>query len=423
MSGRTAAGLVAAALALTVTGGVTTAGAAQEVAPPRLTVTALANPVPTTLFGASFPDPTHGYVVGASHTIFATADGGQTWAQQDTPLPSAFADGELVEEPSTEATDPTKASFSDVDFVDADHGYAVSTSDAILTTSDGGRTWAEVPTPRPLEVRSDWPKGVPSGWQFNAVSFVDRNVGLVVGEQGVIFRTLDGGATWAYQGDPVYGRLTDVDFLDEVHAEIVGTVIGPDEETYLALGTVDGGETWTFQRSGNPADDDIPINLQAIGFLGEPRRIVAAGGGRIFVSFDGGDTWRSRRSGTLERLEGVAFADRRRGLAVGSVVFPDSARGQILATNDGGQTWYPRPTPEADYPVAVTFADPTTAYVVGCQGGIAPCRQGAILRVDFPELELEVEQPQPSNSRLLPLVLVGGALVVVAGGFLVARRR
>ena len=234
----------------------------------------------------------------------------------------------------------------------------------------------------------------PIGWQFNGVSFVDRNIGLVVGEHGVIFRTVDGGATWAYQGDPVYGRLTDVDLLDEVHAEIAGTVIGPDEETYLALGTVDGGQNWTFQRSGSPTDKDIPINLQAIGFLGEPRRIVAVGHGRIFVSFDGGATWRSRRSGTHERLDGVAFADRRRGIAVGSVVFPDSARGRSWPPTTGARAWHPRPTPEADYPIDVTFADATTAYVVGCQGGIAPCRQGAILRVDFPELELEVEQPQ-----------------------------
>ena len=392
-------------------------GAAQDVAPPRLTVTRVANPATDELFGVSFPDPMHGYVSALrTHLIYATIDGGQTWQLQQTPL----------EVRPFNRAEPANAGgsggFWELQFVDADHGYAVSSADAVIATSDGGKTWQLRPTPRPLEVRQHWPKGVPSGWQFRALSFVGKDTGYVVGGQGVILKTTDGGSTWSYQGDPIYGTLNDVDFVDEESGQIAGTVIGPDDEAYLTLATLDGGSTWSRQRTGKPDDPDIPLNLQTVTVL-EPRRAVVAGtSGRIFVTFDSGATWRSRRSGTLERLNAVAFADRRRGLAVGDIAFPDESRAVILATNDGGQTWYQRPTPESAALNGVTFADATTAYAVGCATPTAPCTEASVLRIDFPELDLPVEQPS-SGFSLLPLVLVGAAIVIVGGGILLARRR
>lgn len=415
-----ATALGAVALGLAVVGAVPAPSTAQQ-ARPRLTVTALPNPAVTTLFGVSFPDPTHGFVVGANHTAYATTDGGQTWVRQQTPLPAdrVPAAGEIRE--------ATSSTITDVAFVDAQRGFAVSTSDAILATADGGTTWRKVELPQPLQVRpaSEWPDRAPSIWQFNAVSFPDELNATAVGELGTIFKTTDGGATWTYKGDPAYGRLTDVDFIDSVHGQVAGTVrtrVAGALEPYLALGTTDGGETWTPQRTGKPEDEDIPINLEAVAYGNEPRRIVAAGTGRIFVSFDGGATWRSRRSGTPERLEAVAFADKLRGLAIGSVAFPDSSGGQILATNDGGQSWHPRPTPEGGSLLDVTFADLTTAYVVGCTGGVAPCTQAAILRVDFPELQDLPEQPASSGFSPVPVILLGAAALVIFGGVRLARR-
>lgn len=425
MSRHWTAALGAVALGLAVAGSTPAPSVAQEAAPPRITVTALPNPVPAALVGVSFPEATHGYVVGADHVAYSTADGGRTWVEMKTPMPSLFAGGRQI---SDRPIDAQNSTFTDVDFVDAERGFAVSTDDAILATVDGGRTWRKIVLPGPLEVRPEpeWPLGVPSFWQFNAVSFVDADNATAVGESGVIFKTADGGSTWIYKGDPAYGNLTDVDFADSFHGEIAGTVrsrpdgaLGP----YLTLGTIDGGETWTPQRTGRPEDEDIPINLEGVAYAREPRRIVAIGLGRIFVSFDSGATWRSRRSGTLERLSAVAFADRRRGLAIGSVAFQDSTLGgQILATTDGGQSWHARPTPEGDSLLDVTFADATTAYVVGCESSVVPCPQAAILRVDFPELQDLPDPPPSSEFSPVPFILLGAAALIVFGGVRLARR-
>lgn len=410
---RVACGLaVAVALAMGAAGR-PQAGLSQEVAPPRLTVTALANPGTTVLTAVSFPEPSTGYAVAADNSFFATADAGQTWTPVATPLPLF----DLRNPPENGV-----AGFTDVDFTDADHGHAVTLGDQIIATADGGKSWVVQPTPRPFEVGVDWKDGAPAGWEYSAVSFVDPHHGFVVGNQGLILATTDGGATWRYQGNPLFHSLRDVTFLDTDLGQAVGYVIGRDEDAYLALRTLDGGATWTYQRTGSPGDSNGPVNFDAVAFT-DPRHAVVAGAhGRIFVTFDNGKTWRNRRSGTQERLNSVAFADRRRGLAVGTVEFQGELRAQILATNDGGQSWQQRPTPEAADLLEVTFADRTTAYVVGCATPVGTCRQGAVLRVDFPELEPEVEQPSSRSSRL-PLVLVSLAVLVGAGGIVAARRR
>lgn len=412
MRRRRAAGLLAAGALSAL---VPAPASPQGVAPPRLTVTAVANPATTIITGVSFPDSVHGFAVAADNTFLTSADGGRTWAAGRTPLPVL----NLASKP-----EGGTAGFTDVDFTDPLTGHAVALGDKIIATTDGGATWTVQATPRPADLPVAWPGGnVPSGWNFLAVDFVDSSTGYAVGNPGVILATGDGGATWRYQGNPDWDRLTDVAFADTDIGYAVGYVSGPEEHAYLALATVDGGARWSQKRAGSPDDPVVPINFDAVAVT-EPRHAVAVGaGGRIFVTFDSGATWRPRRSGTQERLNGVAFADRRRGLVVGAIDFQGELRAQILATNDGGQTWFQRPTPEAANLSRVVFADENTAFVAGCETAIGTCRQGAILRVDFPALEREVEQPLSSGSSPVPLLLVGAAVALVGGAAVVARRR
>ncbi len=387
------------------------AGGAQEAPPPRLTVTALEIPARTILTGVSFPDAGHGYAVAADNSLFRTVDGGQSWALVPTPLP-------IIDPRALVASN----GLLGVDFTDADHGHIVSSGDKILVTSDGGKSWVAQPTPLPAEVSARWPFGPPSAWNFNAVDFVDQDNGFVVGAGGVILATVDGGSTWAYQGNPVFGQLLDVAFVDAQHGEIAGDLRGNDEDTFTALATVDGGQTWTPLRAGGPGDPGTPVNFVAVA-LTEPRHTVVVGRfGRIFVTFDAGRTWRNRRGGTEERLHSVAFADSRRGLAVGEIDFQGELRAQILATNDRGQSWSQRPTPEAAALSKVTFADPTTAYLVGCATPVGTCTQGAVLRIDFPIFADSAETKGPSSGLpVIPLLLVVLAVAVVFGGVRLAR--
>jgi photosystem II stability/assembly factor-like uncharacterized protein len=389
-------------------------------AAPHLTFTPQDVDFGSTLSGVSFADGQHGHAVGAYHSIFGTADG-QTWVREDNPLPTRDPRGD----PGL-ATDPRTQSYTAVSFVDAGHGHAVSNDDGVVATTDGGLTWALQPTPRPATVGATWPLNVaPSGWGFGAVSFTDPDHGYVVGHDGLILATTDGGATWAYRGDPRYGILTGVSFADQYHGEVVGRVTGrPDQVSYTTLGT-DDGEKWEPHTAAKQGEPVSPVNLTAVAVSGPLHALAVGNNGRIFVTFDEGKTWRNRRNGTNEDLAAVAFADDRRALAVGSVNFQGDLRAQILATADGGQTWTAYPSPQFADLQGIDFADPSTAYAVGCKTltpGVG-CVAAAVVKIDFPEVDLDVEQPAASGRSVLPFVLLGGALVVAAAGIVVARRR
>lgn len=408
---RLAAALV---LALALAAAAPAPGLAQRIPSPELTITPLSIDFKSALFGVSFPDADHGYAVGAYHSIFRTADAGQTWTRLANPLPTR--------EPSLgEAEDPSGQAFNAVSFVDADHGFAVSAIGAVIRTADGGATWEVLATPSPSNVEGDWPGNVrPSAWSFNGVSFIDPQRGFVVGDDGLILATADGGRTWTYQGKPQYGLLRDVEFVDDSHGQIVGIGTGrTDQVLYTTLGTNDG-EIW--QATTAATDDVAPTGLLGVAATIPTHAVVVGDAGRILVTFDEGKTWRLRRNGTNENLYDVTFADRRRGIAVGGVNFQGDNRAIVLATNDAGEHWTAFPEPNFGWFESVTFASPSTAYAVGCVDGAESCA-AAVVRIDFPELDASVEEPVPSGRSALPFLLLGGAVVIAGAGLLLARRR
>jgi photosystem II stability/assembly factor-like uncharacterized protein len=439
-----AAGL---ALGLALSTASPTAGLAQRLPSPELTFTPQKLPPAvcvqvksencyySSLWGVSFTDAEHGHAVGAYHTVFRTADGGETWVRQDDPLPHREAVPYDFE--GRDATDPTNGTYVGVSFVDADHGAVVSNAGHVLVTSDGGTTWQTRPTPHPSTIGAVYADGVaPRGWSFSGVSFVDRDHGYVIGSDGLILATADNGLTWTYRGKPQYGNLQDLEFVDEFHGQIVGANTGrADAVGYTTLGTNDAGETWQANLARPTGERVSPINLHAVAVT-VPMHAVAVGTeGRIFVTFDEGFTWRNRRSGTNEDLRDVAFADRRRGLVVGGVNFQGDHRGIVLATNDGGERWTAIPQPDVGFYTSVSFATPTTAFAVGCADRLtdgpipgvtdAPILYctAAITKIDFPELDASVEAPQSSGGSRLPLYLLGAAVLVGGSGLLLARRR
>ena len=147
------------------------------------------------------------------------------------------------------------------------------------------------------------PPGAPLSWIVQAsgtiaslrgLSVVDDRTAWASGSNGTVLRTLDGGSTWTIL--PVPGAAA-TDFRD-VEA------FGPDEAIVMGIGrpatifrTTDGGRTWTRTFA-----DDSP---------------------GIF-------------------LDGLAFFDDERGLAVGD---PMDGRFFFISTTDGGATWEPLPPP------------------------------------------------------------------------------
>lgn len=394
--------------------------------PSSVTLLTLPTDTSGTMFGLSFPDRDHGFVVGQGGMILATSDGGTTWVHQSS------GTGEILR---------------DVSFVDPLHGFVVGTGafdtgepsrdGSILATVDGGRTW----TPRPAPAIDTFPGGGPGRvdgqplkyWTFRSVAFTDTQHGVVVGDGGAILTTSDAGATWSWRGDRRYGFVTGVSFADPSHGQVVAWSGPAGGDLFVSLTTSDGGVTWQPRRNLDVSKGVSWANLTAVASVDPARTYVGGGLGRVFVTTDGGASWQVQRRDTTETFESVAFHGLRRGIAVGYTDFSDYRRASLVSTDDGGETWSAHLVDGAIL-WDVAYASPSVAYGVGCVRALGPavvsgddavrsCEQSLILRVSF--VDASASGGPRRGSTAWPLFLGGlGAVLLTASvvGWRLCRR-
>ena len=259
------------------------------------------------LCDAIFPDSNHGWAVGIVGTIIHTSDGGKTWVRQES---------------------GTKNHLFGVSFADCKNGWAVGSMETIIHTSDGGKTWGK------QEVEENPEKGIfAPDIHYNGIYFNDAYEGWLVGEFGTIYHTTDGGKNWNYHFCPVIKpklaedewempmpTLFEVYFVDRNRGFILGI-----EGTLLK--TEDGGREW------KKVESSAKHALYSISVVGD--RCWAVGSrGTYILSTDGGNTWSSKKGAihTKGWLCSISFIDEKRGWVVGK-------SGSVFKTVDGGESW------------------------------------------------------------------------------------
>ncbi|MBN2055878.1 hypothetical protein JW905_13195 [bacterium] len=154
------------------------------------------------LMDIHFPDARTGYAVGIEGIVLKTTDGGRSWRKLDAGTSALlyavrFVSPEhgwiggrngvlLVTENGGKNWQPawqgSEEEIDDIFFIDAEHGWAVGGSvqngQFILNTVDG-KTWRR----QDVEAVNWW----------ECVHFIDKDVGYIGGNNGVIMKTVDGG--------------------------------------------------------------------------------------------------------------------------------------------------------------------------------------------------------------------------------------
>jgi photosystem II stability/assembly factor-like uncharacterized protein len=152
------------------------------------------------------------------------------------------------------------------------------------------------------------------------VRFSDSENGWIVGDDGTMLVTNNGGRTWtkasgdAITGANLYGIASSGNTLVAIGA--AGTV----------LASLDGGTTWARRTQG------LQTHFRKV-FVDERTNViwVAGGDGTLVKSKDLGETWTIVSVGVTAKLRDVLMIDRGYGWAVGDVV--------ARATHNGGVTW------------------------------------------------------------------------------------
>ena len=152
-------------------------------------------------------------------------------------------------------------------------GWIVGEEGIILKTDDGGDTWNRQAAGTTKNL-------------FNIFAIDEQNA-VAVGADGAIVRTTDGGSHWQAVTSPKMVSLFGVSFVDKNTGWAVG-------EFSTILGTIDGGQTWTLNYGGNTGDFTIGPYFSVV--FTDPQHGVATGlAGDLLVTADGGKTWQAQK--------------------------------------------------------------------------------------------------------------------------------
>lgn len=195
-------------------------------------------------------------------------------------------------------------SFTGIAWVNDEIGF-IAGPQIILKTVDGGLSWFE--------------QEPPTKTQMLGVDFFDENLGLIVGENGEIYRTVNGGNQWSLIRIPSNVRLTKVSFLNQNRVYAVGD----NGDVYRST---NGGLSWARQNIG------INVDLKSLFFFNQDTGYIAASNGQILRTFNGGNNWSVQATGQTDAINDLHFVSSSTGYAVGN-------RGLVLKTIDAGQQW------------------------------------------------------------------------------------
>ncbi|WP_298221974.1 YCF48-related protein [Acidocella sp.] len=291
---------------------------------------------------------------------------------------------------------------------------AVGLRGLVIYSADNGVTWTQARCP----VQSD----------LLAVDFPSPMLGWIVGHDGVILHSRDGGHSWEKQLDGVESAKTFVNYVERpgVAADVSASlrllqenvrvpaslpylsVRFADEKRGLAVGsfgmaarTEDGGQTWI------PALEEFQglrgLNLNAIG----SNDLIAAEQGVVYRPSDSGGG-RNSFTGVATPAKGSYY-----GIANNSSVsVAFGLRGEIARSTDVGQTWVMAKS-RSNWSIFAGCALPNDKgfILVNSIGEVLHSdTDGQIFnRLDAPSAQLKIGEPTGA------IALLGGREILISG--------
>ena len=356
-----------------------------------------------------------GYAAGDFGTLVRTDDGGGTWTGLRTGLIESIQHLDVVS-PNTvmiagrcalRRTDdgggsfgrlPWTASDADcpsaiaaVDFVNGDTGYVVTADKSVYRTTDGGETFARVTE-------------VPGSGQPTDIAFLSPDTGLAItgaSGAGKIYRTTDGGNSWTEVQSTGQG-LNDLVLVGGG----VGYVVGDGK---AMLRTDDSGQTWTPKPLAGPAGAP---KLTGIDCADAQTCLITTDPGEVVLRTpDGGDT-ATAVTPASEAILAVDFASATRAVGVGG-------RGITVVSDDAGATW----SRVGERFIGSSFSrlratNAQIAHMVGPDGTIARTVDGGQnwFTVGVPTSAAVVDASFPAQNVGFAIDADGGAFRTANGG-------
>jgi len=280
------------------------------------------------LYSVAFLSDRVGWVAGGGTVPFTrrsygvvlhTTDGGQTWRPIVLP-PAAILPANARDKPTASALgDQPKLGLPRIrriKFFSPEEGVAVGEGtgadpSGAFATDDGGSTW------RPL------PGKVAPGWL--AADFLNPDAGALVGSRGSLALAVEGKIMASrFESRGVRGLYDVALGLDRT-----GWLVG---DGGVILRTMNAGLVWQAPLAPLPEGARDIFDFRAVCFRGDKVWLAGQPGSAIWHSPDNGRSWLKQKTGQPLPLAALHFSSDDSGWAAGAL-------GTLLRTEDGGRSW------------------------------------------------------------------------------------
>ena len=156
-------------------------------------------------------------------------------------------------------------------------------------------------------------------YSFYDIDFFNQSTGIIIGSNGLVLRSLDGGNVWERIYTNNSNTLFDLKLLNNSRGFVVGM-------EGIILETDDLGETW------KNIEGETDKYLKSISFYNKKIGLIVGGGGTILRTNDGGSNWQNLGSISDNALNKVMFINKELTLIVGNL-------GTVLTSKDLGESW------------------------------------------------------------------------------------
>jgi photosystem II stability/assembly factor-like uncharacterized protein len=284
----------------------------------------------------AFANSTHGWYGTGKGDLYATTNGGETWAK-------------IFSKPGTfiRALGFVDEKIGFLGNVGTDYYPGVTDENPLYRTEDGGRSW------QAADLGGETIKGVcaidiTQSSRIYQGELRPRTIihaaGRVGGPTGIL-RSVDGGENWQVIDMSKHaGMILDIKFFDEMNGLVFASSSRGADNEGLILRTSNGGESWSeVYRSGRQGELiwKASFPTSETGFATVQNYDTSRAEQLIVKTEDGGRSWQelALTMNASARQFGIGFVDERRGW-VGTM-----AGG--FYTDDGGQSFTAVPVAKA----------------------------------------------------------------------------
>lgn len=222
-------------------------------------------------------------------------------------------------------------------------GYAVGEEGLLYKTLDGGQSWRMIPSS--VGVVSD----------LTTVYFKDANNGIVAGDNGQVWLTTNGGISWTASSTVINGDITAIAAFSTTDLIMSVNLSGRG----LIYKSSNFGTNWTLMQNFRPD------NLADIHMISSSEGYAGGKNGVLLYTANSGVSWQVVANNLDKDIRKLYFKDVNKGFAI---LNDKSIGGNIYYTEDAGITWTQASTigEYRDF----NFYSTTAGYAVGNKSGV-----------------------------------------------------